>query len=184
MTQTIKTIEPSSAEGKTRELYQAVEKKLGRVPNLMKTLGNSPAALEGYLSLAGALEKGTLSARVREQIALTVAEENGCQYCLSAHSAIGKMVGLDAGEIGKARRASANDAKTAAALQFAQKIVDKRGEVGAEDLQEVREAGWSEAGIVEIVVHVALNVLTNYINIVAATEIDFPRAAAIGESAA
>lgn len=171
--QTPASIEASPAAA--QPLLEGVKKQLGVVPNLFRVVGNSPAALEGYLGLNGALGKGTLDARTRERIALTVAEINGCDYCLSAHTYLGKNVAkLDDAELAANRDASSSDAKAKAALHFAAKVVRERGHVSDVDVQDVKDAGYTEAQVIEIVLHVALNTLTNYVNEVARTEIDFP----------
>jgi len=172
---TIPTVDQSAAASKP--LLAAVHKQLGVVPNLMRLVGHSPAALEGYLSLGGALGKGVLDARLRERIALAVAESNGCEYCLAAHSYLGRNVAkLDDAEIEAARDGRSGDPKADAALRFASRVVTERGRVSDADLATLRAAGFDDAGVVEIVVNVALNVLTNYINNVAQTDVDFPRA--------
>lgn len=171
----IEAIDPKEATGKARELLDGVKAKIGSVPNLMRTFANSPAALEGYLNFSGALGSGSLSARLREQIALAVADANNCEYCLSAHTAIGKMVGLNENELIASRRASSTDARTDAALKFAHQIVVKRGEVLDSEVQAVREAGYNDGEIVEIVANVALNIFTNYFNHIARTTVDFPK---------
>lgn len=166
----------ADAPAASQPLLAAVHKKLGVVPNLMKLLGQSPAALEGYLSLSGALDKGTLDARLRESLALTVAEFNGCDYCLAAHSYIGKnLVKLSDEQIAQARDGRANDERTQAALRFARQVAAERGRVQDAEIAALRAAGFSDVEAVEIVLHVALNVLTNYINNVARTDVDFPR---------
>jgi len=173
----IPTVEQSPAA--SRPLLDAVKKQLGVVPNLMKLVGNSPAALEGYLSLNGAVAKGTLNAQMRERIALATAEYNGCDYCLSAHTYLGRnLAQLSGDEIEAARDAHSSDAHVDVALQFARRVAETRGRVSDEDLEGLRAAGFDEAGIIEIVVNVALNVLTNYVNNVARTDIDFPVVAA------
>ena len=168
-------INPQQATGKAKELLDGVQAKFGMTPNSMKTMAQSPAVLEGYLSLSGALASGTLSAQVREQIAIAVAEANSCQYCLSAHTAIGRLVGLDDGELSGARRSTSRDKKTEAVLRFAQAIVVTRGNVTDNDLNRVREAGLRDGEIAEIVANVAANIFTNYFNRVAQTEVDFPK---------
>jgi uncharacterized peroxidase-related enzyme len=156
-------------------LLQAVKKQLGIVPNLFRVVGNSPAALEGYLGLNGALAKGSLEAPTRERIALAVAEVNGCDYCLSAHAYLGKNIAkLSDVEIAANRSGGSTDRKADAAVQFAVKLVEARGHVSDTDIRAVKQAGYTDAQIVEIVLHVALNTLTNYVNVVAETEIDFP----------
>lgn len=173
---TIPTVEQSPVA--SQPLLDAVHKQLGVIPNLMKLVGNSPAALEGYLALNGALAKGVLSAALRERIALVIAEFNGCEYCVAAHSYLATHVAkIDALEIDAARNARSNDAKTDAALKFARRVATERGRVSDADLAALQGAGFDEAGVVEIVLNVALNVLTNYINNVAETDIDFPKVA-------
>ena len=171
----IQPVDPATATGRTRQLLDIVHKNLGLVPNLMKTLANAPAALEGYLNLNAALSGGTLGAQFREQIALAVAQANSCEYCLSAHTALGGMVGLTAQEIASSRSSSSTDRRRDAGLKFAQAIVVQRGEVSDAALASVRAAGYTDGEIVEIVVNVVLNILTNYFNHVAGTEVDFPR---------
>jgi uncharacterized peroxidase-related enzyme len=148
---------------------------LGVVPNLFRLLATSPAGLEGVLGLSGALGKGALDAKTRGRIAVTVAEANGCSYCLSAHAYINKnMMQMSDAEIVANRGARSEDAKADEALAFARKVVDTRGHVSDADVKAVRAAGYSDAQVLEIVLHVALNTLTNYINVVADTDIDFP----------
>ena len=169
---------PASVEAAptaAQPLLQAVHQQLGSVPNLFRLVATSPAALEGYLGMSGALGKGTLPAPTRERIALAVAEINGCGYCLSAHAYLGKnLAKLDDAEIAANRSGTSNDPKAAAAVQFAAKVTQARGKVSAEDVLAVKSAGYSDAQVIEIVQHVALNTWTNYINEVAKTDIDFP----------
>lgn len=179
----ITPIDPAAANDKARELFDRVQAKLGAVPNLFRVLGNAPAALEGYLNLSGALAGGTLNARVREQVALAVAESNLCEYCLSAHSFVGGKVGLSEQDIADARRASAAIDKTDAILKFARSVVVQRGEVSDETLKAARASGLSDGEIVETVANVALNIFTNYVNHVARTVVDFP-VVSPGETAA
>ena len=167
------SIEASPAAA--QPLLDAVKKQLGIVPNLFRVVATSPAALEGYLGLNAALGKGLLDARTRERIALAVAELNGCDYCLSAHTYLGKNIAkLDDAELAANREGGSSDAKADAALRFAAKVVRERGHVTDADVKTVKAAGYSDAQVIEIVLHVALNTLTNYVNEVAKTEIDFP----------
>ncbi|HLX16299.1 MAG TPA: carboxymuconolactone decarboxylase family protein [Bradyrhizobium sp.] len=160
-------------------LLEAVKKQFGVVPNLFRLVSISPAALEGFLGLSGALAKGRLDATTRGRIALTVAEINGCDYCLSAHTYLGKnLVKLSDAEMAANRDGGSTDPKAAAAVRFAAEIVKTRGHVADADLRAVKDAGYTDAQIIEIVLHVALNTLTNYANVVAKTEIDFPVVAA------
>ncbi len=170
----IPTIDPANAAAPAAELLAAVKAKLGIVPNMTRVMANSAPVLEGYLAFSGALGKGALPAKVREQIAILVAESNACTYCLSAHTAIGKMVGLAESELTAARDASSADPKTAAALRFAHQVVTTTGTITDADIAAARSAGWSDAQIAEIVAHVALNVFTNLINKSFAVEVDFP----------
>jgi uncharacterized peroxidase-related enzyme len=159
----------------SRPLLEAVGKQLGVVPNLFRMVANSPAALEGYVGLIGALSKGTLPAATHERIALAVAQFNECDYCLSAHTYLGKNVAkLDDAEIANNRSGKSRDAQADAALRFARKVLEHRGRVSDEDVRALKAAGYTDAQTVEIVQHVALNIWTNYVNNVAQTAIDFP----------
>ncbi|MFC3120002.1 carboxymuconolactone decarboxylase family protein [Agaribacter flavus] len=170
---TPKTIQ--EAQSASQPLLKTVEKQLGSIPNLFRITSNSPQTLEGYLALNGALAKGTLPAATRERIALAVAEINGCNYCLAAHNYLGQNVAkLSKQEICVNRRGSSLDSKAAAAVEFAVTITKQRGQTSKADFDAVRAAGYSDAEIIEIVGHVALNTLTNYINETLQTVIDFP----------
>lgn len=172
----LQAVKPEAAEGKTKELLDAVQKKLGMVPNLIRTFANSPALLQAYLGFSGALESGVLSSRLREQIALTVGQTNGCDYCLSAHTAIGKMVGLSEEEILDNRRANSTDPKTQTALQFARIVVEKRGLISDQDFETLKQAEFTDEEVAEIIGAVVLNLFTNYFNHIAETVVDFPAA--------
>lgn len=168
-----------AAPAASRPFLEAVKKQLGVVPNMFRLISNSPAALDSYLGLSGALNKGALSAPTRERIALAVAEVNGCSYCLSAHTYLGKnLAKLDDAEIAANRGGASNDPKADAAVRFAVKVVRAHGHVSDADLDAVKAAGYDDAEVIEIVLHVALNTWTNYINEVAKTDIDFPLVAA------
>ena len=165
----------ADAPAKSQPLLEAVHKQLGSVPNMFRLISTSPQALEGYLGLSGALGKGELPAATRERIALAVAEVNGCSYCLSAHTYLGKnLARLDDAEMSANRSGASNDPKADAAVRFAAKVAFARGHVAEQDLAAVKLAGYSDAQIVEIVLHVALNTWTNYFNEVFKTDIDFP----------
>jgi uncharacterized peroxidase-related enzyme len=164
-----------AAPAASQPLLQAVKKQLGLVPNLFRMVSTSPAALEGYLNLSGALAKGALPAPTRERIALAVAEINGCSYCLSAHTYLGKnLAHLDDAEIAANRGGGSNDPKADAAVRFAATVTRTRGQVGADDIRALKASGYDDAQLIEIVLHVALNTWTNYINLIADTEVDFP----------
>ena len=169
-----------AAEGKAKQLLDAVKAKLGIVPNMTRAMAVSPSVLEAYLGLSGALAHGVLPAKVREQLALDVGEANRCDYCVSAHTYIGKNVAhLSDTDILDGRKGTSADPKTDALLRFARDVVAKRGIVDDADVEAVRSAGYGDAEIAEVVAHVALNVFTNYFNNVAGTAIDFPRAPAL-----
>lgn len=163
------------APDSTHTMLEAVQKKVGRVPNLFRAMSQSPVALEGYLGLSGALGRGALPAATRERIALAIAEVNGCGYCLAAHTFFGKVAAkLDDAEITANRNGFSNDPVADAAVRFAVQVAQQRGHVDDAALADVRSAGYSDAQLIEIVQHVALNTLTNYFNEVFSTEIDFP----------
>jgi uncharacterized peroxidase-related enzyme len=165
----------ADAPAASQPMLEAVNKQLGVVPNLFRLVANSPAALEGYLGMSGALAKGTLPAPTRERIALAIAEINGCDYCLSAHTYLARnLARLDDAEIAANRSGTSHDPKADAAVRFAAKVAQARGHVAEDDLRALQAAGYEAAQVIEIVMHVALNTWTNYINEVAGTDIDFP----------
>jgi uncharacterized peroxidase-related enzyme len=171
----LKALSPDEATGKSKELFTAIQGKLGVVPNMMRTMGNSPALLEGYLNFSGALAHGKLGSKTGELLAMAVSEKNNCDYCLSAHTYIGeKLAHIDASALNDARSANSTDTKTDAALKFATVLTAKQGLVNDADVAAVKAAGFTDGEIGEIVGHVALNVLTNYFNNTAKTDIDFP----------
>jgi len=170
-------IQTEAATGKAKELLEAVQAKLKITPNMTRVMANSPAVLQSYLSFSGALAGGVLNPKLREEIALVVGEQNSCQYCVSAHTAIGKMTGLSDSEIEAARDAKSDSPKNAAALLFARQIVTSQGRPTDANFEAVRAAGFSDAEITEIIAHVALNVFTNYFNNTAQVEVDFPKIA-------
>jgi uncharacterized peroxidase-related enzyme len=170
----IAQLDPAQATGRAKQLLDDVRAEFGMVPNLFRVLANAPTALEGYLKLSGALAGGSISAKVREQIALTVAKSNMCGYCLSAHAFIADKVGLTEKDIADARRAIASTAKIDTFLKLARNIVVLRGEITDTDLERARAGGLTDGEIVETIANVALNILTNYVNHVAHTLVDFP----------
>jgi uncharacterized peroxidase-related enzyme len=172
----ITPILPTKASTEVEPLFDAVKAALGSVPNLMQVLAQSPAALGGYLQLNQALQNGSLPASIRERIALVTAQTNGCDYCLAAHCLLGEQAGLEPTEIERARLGTASEAKAAAAVALASLLLKNRGKVSENELAEARRAELTDSDLVEIVAHVALNTLTNFINEMAKTEIDFPAA--------
>jgi AhpD family alkylhydroperoxidase len=168
-------IEPADATDRAAELLNAAHKQLGALPNMLKVMANSPALLDTYLSMSGTLATGELPAPVRERLAITIAQYDGCSYCLSAHTYLGgALAKIDADELERARYGKSDNPHTAAVLALADAIVRAKGHVDAETLNAARRNGVTNAEIGEVVGHVALNVLTNYFNVLADVEIDWP----------
>jgi uncharacterized peroxidase-related enzyme len=170
----INPVDRDTTKESLRQKFDAIQKQLGVVPNMMRTMAQEPAVLDAYLAFGAALRKGVLPATLQEQIALAVAEANACDYCLSAHSVLGRGAGLSVDDVAAARDGRASDPKAAAALQFARAIVDRRGAVTEHEIGRVRAAGFGDGEIAEMIAHVALNVFTNYFNRAVQTDIDFP----------
>ena len=175
----IRPVNRKKAPAATQELLARVEDQLGMVPNLIATMAQSTSVAGAYLNMAEALADGDLPESLREQIALTVSQANDCDYCVAGHSAVGSSIGLTDDELRDARSATSPDRKTEAILQFAHRIVDLRGSLSDADIGEIRGAGLSGAEIMEIIAHVAMNIFTNYVNLIAQTDIDFPPVADI-----
>jgi len=167
------------ATGSLKTVLDGVQKQLGGVPNFLLALANSPPALEGVLALSGKLGAGALDPKIAERVALVLAETNSCDYCVSAHSSLADRVGLDEEEILAARRGGSSDAKADAAVRFAKSVVENRGDVTTAELGALRDVGFSEGEIIEIIAHVGLNTLNNYIGRIGQIEIDFPKAPAL-----
>ena len=170
----ITPIDPATATGAAAAHLAATKKMLGATPNLFTTAARSPASLAAMNSLFATLGKAPLGGKIGELIAVAIAQSNGCAYCLSAHSAIGASLGLSAEALASARLARSVDQRTEAILTLAAAINQARGKIDDATLASARLAGLTDAEIVEIVAHVALNVFTNYLNNVAETTIDFP----------
>lgn len=170
----ITPLDPADAEGQTKELLDAVQASLGATPNMTRVMARS-AVLDGWLSLSGALRKGSIRAATGERIALAVAESNDCDYCLSAHTYIGANAAkLDADELERARSFDSADAKAAPLLAFTKAVLETKGAVSDQDFQAARDAGLSDAELGDVVGHIAVNVMTNYFNKAFAVDIDFP----------
>ncbi|TBU98325.1 carboxymuconolactone decarboxylase [Stutzerimonas kirkiae] len=167
-------IDPGTASGERQALLTQIHDAFGATPAMFKAAANSTAALKSLWGSFGALGGGVIGARLGELIAVAVADRNACEYCLAAHTVLGRKAGATPEELAAAQAGESSDPKTAAALRFALKLVEARGQVGDADVQAVREAGFSEEEIVEILAHVALNLFTNYINIAFAVPVDFP----------
>ena len=161
--------------GKAEELLGMVQKKLGMIPNMMKTMAHSPAVLEAYLNFSGALNGSSIPLKIREQIALLAAKVNCCDYCAAAHSVIGQKAGLTAEEVESSFKCCSTDPKTQAMLSLAKAILEKNGNATEDDIANARKAGLSDVELVEIPAIVGLNVFTNYFNHVVDPEIDFPQ---------
>lgn len=159
----------------SRSMLTSVLQGLGKLPNMFRLVATSPTALKGYLGMVNALREGDLPKATRERIALAVAEINGCDYCLSAHTYSAKAIfKLDDAEVTANRNGASNDPMADAAVRFATQLVRERGHVSEADVQAVKTAGYDDAQILEIIQHVALNTFTNYTNSALQTEIDFP----------
>jgi len=171
----IAPLDPEGTDAPARDLLRTAEKKMGRVPNILKTMAHSPAALGFYLSSSAQLGTGTLSAKEREQIALATAGANACEYCASAHTALGKGLSIEEAELGRNLTGTSAEPRTAALLGFVGSVIESRGHVTDAQLESVRQAGYSDGQVAEIVANVALNAFTNFFNSVARPAIDFPR---------
>lgn len=171
----INVVKDESATADQKALFDDIQTQLGVVPNFLRVFANSPAALKAFLGLYGNANQGLLDAQTRERIGIALAQQNSCEYCLSAHSALGSGAGLDNAEIAANRAGSSRDQKAAAAIKFARALVAHTGEVTTAELLEVRNAGYTDAEIVEIIVQVGINLLTNILGKASRVSIDFPK---------
>lgn len=167
-------VDRTAATGPARALLDQIQGAFGTTPNMFRAVAHSPAALQSMWSAFGALGGGVIGAALGEQIAVAVANRNGCDYCLAAHTALGRKAGVSGEALAAAQLGESSDPRTAAALRFALKLVEARGEVSADDVQALRAQGFTDEHIVEIVAHVALNLFTNYVNVALAVPVDFP----------
>ncbi len=167
-------VSATDAPAGSRVLLDAVHAAFGATPNMFRAVANSPAALQAMWGFFGALGGGAVPAKLGEQIAVAVADRNACEYCLAAHTALGRKAGASAAEMSSAQAGESADPATAAALRFALKLVEQRGQVDAGDVAGLRDAGFNDGQIVEILAHVALNLFTNYVNVAFAVPVDFP----------
>lgn len=170
-------IQPQLVPAANQPLLTQIQHAFGTTPNMFKAVANSPAALQSMWAAFGALGKGTLGAKLGEQIAVAIANRNRCEYCLAAHTVLGQQAGASAAEMAAAQGGQSGDAKTAAALTFALKVVGQRAQITDADAANLREAGFGDEQIVEIMAHVALNLFTNYINVALDVPVDFPKIA-------
>ncbi len=175
---------PEATTGVARELLDATKRQLGRVPNLYAAMAHSPAALQGYLDFRGALQQGVLDLKMRERVALLVAQLNDCDYCVAAHTFRGGKIGMDADDLRATRQADSADARTAAALRLVKALVLHDAANAETALTEALQAGWNEAEVGELVAHIALNVFSNYFKQIAEPPLDFPVAPPLEKAAA
>ena len=170
-------VSQEQASDRVQGLFSDVKEQLGMVPNFIGVLANSPAVLESFLHASSGLAGGTLDLATRERIALAVAEENACEYCVAAHTALAEQAGLDGDEIIAARNGGSADAKADAAVKFAREVLENKGAVTSAELNAVRESGFSDGEIVEIIANVAVNTWTNFLGKAGQIDIDFPEVA-------
>lgn len=170
----VNLVDPATATGAAKPVLDEIKGAFGSVPNMFRAVANSPAALKDMWGAFGALGAGKIDAKLGEKIAVAVADRDKCAYCLAAHTLLGKKAGASADEMVQAQEGRASDPKTAAALAFALKLVEERGQVTDADVQTLRAAGFGDGEIVEIVAHVALNLFTNYVNVALDVPVDFP----------
>jgi uncharacterized peroxidase-related enzyme len=167
-------LKPEQVPADSKQTLNAIAKNIGFTPNMMATFAHSPIAFNAWATLLTSLSK-TLDVKTRDSIGLAVSEVNGCNYCLTVHSFTAEhMAKLSPGEIILARKGHASDPKRDAAVQFARKVIETRGHVDDADVKAVREAGYTEANVMEIIALVAMYSLTNFINNVFDPEKDFP----------
>lgn len=172
----VKPVTMQEAKEDVKEIYKNLEKKMGKVLNIFQNMGNSPAVLKAYLSLSEAANQTTLSPKLREEIALIVGQTNHCQYCLSAHTAIAKGLGIKEQDILNARQGESKDPKDQAILKFVKAVVESRGRIQNQDIANLKAAGVNDTELVEILLLINLNMFTNYFNLVTDPKIDFPLA--------
>lgn len=177
MSPRIMPLDPATADGAVQNVFAGIKQSMGSVPNIFRTLAHAPSTLDAYVAFNGALSKGRLDRKLREQIAVAVAGFNSCGYCAAAHTYFGERTGVSADELSRNLRSSSNDPRTGAVLGFVRRLLEAHGSVADGDVAELREHGFDDGEIVEIVAHVGMNVFTNYFNLVAATEVDFPEVA-------
>jgi uncharacterized peroxidase-related enzyme len=169
----VQLVNPAATTADRQALLDQITQAFGATPNMFKAVANSPAALRSMWGAFGALAGGRIDAKLGEQIAVAVADRNACEYCLAAHTALGRKAGLSSDALTAAQMGESSDPRSAAALRFALKLVNDRGQVSDSDVQALRQAGFDDEHIVEIVAHVALNLFTNYVNVALGVPVDF-----------
>jgi alkylhydroperoxidase family enzyme len=182
--QRLNSVNPEVAEGQTKELLDTVQQTFGMVPNTARVMANSPAVLESFLSFSQAMGNTAIGEKLHNQVKLSTSESNSCDYCTSILSAVAPDAGLTAEDILAGRTGSSEDHRTDTALKFAAAVLENGGKVSTEQLEAVREAGYGDTEIVEIVASVVLGCFTNFLNNVADTELDIPQAEPVQACAA
>ncbi|MCF7837759.1 MAG: carboxymuconolactone decarboxylase family protein [Candidatus Marinimicrobia bacterium] len=172
----LKAIDVSEAQGEIKELYEAIEQEMGKVPNIFKGMAVGPVLLKAYLQLDELIAAGTLSGAEQDIVRLVVSQFNGCNYCLAAHTKTAAAQGLSGEEILAARRGRPQDEKQAALVAFVRRILDTKGFVEAADIEAFRDAGYTDAQVCEVITIIGQKMMSNYFNHVNATELDFPEA--------
>lgn len=170
----IQLIDPAQTSGERKLVLDQIQGAFGTTPAMFRAVANSSAALKSMWGSFGALGGGVIPAKLGEQIAVAVADSNDCEYCLAAHTVLGRKAGATAAEMAAAQQGESADPQTAAALRFALKLVKNRAQLVDADVQALRDVGFDDGQIVEILAHVALNLFTNYVNVAFAVPVDFP----------
>lgn len=171
----VQLVNPADTTPNRKALLEQINKAFGATPNMFKAVANSPAALKSMWDSFGTLGSGVLGAKLGEQIAVAIADRNRCDYCLAAHTVLGKGAGVSAAEMTAAQAGQSSEPRTAAALEFALKVVSNRAQLSIEDFARLRAEGFDDEQIVEILAHVALNLFTNYVNVAFDIPVDFPK---------
>ena len=170
----IPLVNPKDSTGERQQILGQIHSAFGATPNMFRAVANSTAALKSMWGSFGALGGGVIPPKLGEQIAVAIANRNACEYCLAAHTALGRKAGASGDEMSAAQDGHSQDPKTAAALRFALRVVEGRGQIETADVEALRAAGFNDEEIVEILAHVALNLFTNYVNVAFAVPVDFP----------
>ena len=171
----IELLTAATAPAASQPVLAQIEGAFGATPNMFRAVSNSPAALKSMWGSFGALGAGTLDAKLGEQIAVAIADANGCEYCLAAHTALGRKAGATSADMSAAQAGQSDDPKTAAALRFASRVVEHRAHIAADDVKALHAAGFDDGEVMEIMAHIALNLFTNYVNVAFAVPLDFPQ---------
>ncbi len=175
----IELIDPSNTSGERQATLNQISGAFGAMPNMFKAIANSPAALKMMWGAFGALSQGKLGAALGEQVAVAIANANRCEYCLAAHTVLGGNAGVSKDAMSAAQKGHSSDPKTQAALTFALKVVKERANIAPTDVTALRNAGFDDEAIAELLAHVALNIFTNYTNVAFDVPVDFPKVALV-----